>query len=80
MIVGLILYESTQPTAHDENDLGSILRKIRGHQFPDTFLESRKENILIKKMLSHNPESRPNAEDVFRKIKRLLNRERKGKF
>ena len=78
MTAGLILYESTQLTAHDENDLASILRKIRFLQFPDAFLENTEENVLIKQMLSHSPESRPNAEDVLRKIKKVLTRERKS--
>ena len=76
---GIILYECTQPTTHDEDELGFILRKIRFLQFPGSFLESKEENILIKRMLSHSPEIRPKAEEVFAVTKRLLDSELKGK-
>ena len=77
---GLILYESTQPTTHDDDELTSILRKVRSLQFPTSFTLSRKENLLIKKMLSFSPEDRPTADQVFGEIKELLKQNTQGKY
>ena len=75
----MILYESTQPTTHDEDELFFQLRKVRSLQFPNSFIQSLKENILIKQMLSYTPESRPTADVVLKEIKVLLSYGSQGK-
>ena len=76
--LGLILFESTQPTTHDDSALSFILTNVRAHKFPETFIASKKENILIKMMLSHTSEDRPTAENVHGEIRKLLLPESKG--
>ena len=78
--LGLVLFESTQPTPNDNEKLVFLLNKVRKLQFPDSFVEERRENILIKKMLSTSPEGRPTAHEIFDTIRDLTKNDTEGKI
>ena len=78
--LGLVLYESTQPTSDDNEKLVFLLNKVRKLQFSDSFIEERRENILIKKMLSISPQGRPTADHVFDIIRDVTKNDTEGKI
>ena len=76
----MVLFEITQQTPNEGDDLVDVLNNVRQQRFPRTFEPRPKENKLIKSMLSHRPEDRPEIGTVLKQIELLLSNRSQGKL
>ena len=78
--IGIILYEMIHNTPNDEVELVDVLKSLRKLCFPPSFHSEFKENILIKKMLSHQAEDRPTIAIILNELEQLGGDESHGKL